>query len=1306
MADASKQFGISTLKTNLIEQGWTSASREQLISLCENITRLNRNTYNQYHTLSGLKRLIDSAVTSNLAPSAAVVSQITQLLDSLQSNHASHLDYDAIHKIAGTIHRVALAISDKQASAAIREVFERNGYQITEHASIPETETDSDEVDVIITDNISNMPESLPSADSSRIVYLSQESAMNKKLDALRKGVELNLDSASSPQEIFNVVSKLVIPVLEPAYRVLIIDDDKSSSDNFSVILQNAGMTTYTIHKPLQALEALASFSPDIVLVDINMPSCGGEEVAQIIHQGPEYQHLPVIFLSGEDDPVKQSQAIASGGDGFLVKPVDPDVLVTWVSTRAQRARALQNLNNTTMSVLSQLEQQQLALDEHSIVSITDAAGNIIYVNDRFCAISKYSRDELLGNTHRIINSGTHSDAFFRSMWQTIGRGKCWHGIFCNRDKHGEPYWVESTIVPFLDENGKPYQYISIRTDVTELERLRQEILEEKRFSDAIIDNLPGIFMVIREGGQMIRWNKVLESVTGYDNAAISRMGVNDILDRATGVRFKRSLRDCIESGMASIELSILTKEGDEKPFFLTLIANTIANQTMLICVGIDTSDIMRVEEALRASEERLRRAQWFANIGIWDWDIRKNIVYSSERTPALLGYEEDTIDITYDNFLHSVHPEDRPAFETAIEQCIRLGERLNVEHRVMHHDKSIHWLQHSGDVIRDDEGTVTHMLGMTQDITRRKQAELARSRQQQLLDMLHVTASQAVSTADFREIFTSMLDGLLALTDSEYGFIGEILTSAEGGPYLKTYAITDIAWNEEVQQFYREHAPEGLVFSNLDTLYGSVIKNGEIVLSNSPKTDERAGGIPRGHPDINSFLGIPIFQGEQLIGMYGIANKPGGYNQSVTQFLEPFNSTLGVIINGMRLNRQREQDNRALILAKEEAENANKAKSIFLSRMSHELRTPMNAILGFSQLMEADQNEPLTESQQDNVNEIISAGTHLLELINEVLDLTRIEAGKLEIRLEDVDVESLIAVCINTMSPLASQNNIDIINNTGNCDIVVTADLTRLKQVMINLISNAIKYNRKNGSISIDAGSTNDGYFRLIVSDTGQGISEEHQTKIFEPFDRLGAQGSAIEGTGIGLTITKSFVELMNGRIGIESQEGKGSTFWVEFPGKHQQPTEPVMQNNRSDNDSLKGAGRSDSSYSLLYVEDNPANLKLVDQILSRRKDIEMLSAHNAELGLELASVHEPDLILLDINLPGMNGFEALAKLKQKENLKTIPVIALSANAMPRDIEQGIDAGFHEYLTKPLNVKQFLDLITEMLPIKQQDIQ
>jgi len=398
-------------------------------------------------------------------------------------------------------------------------------------------------------------------------------------------------------------------------------------------------------------------------------------------------------------------------------------------------------------------------------------------------------------------------------------------------------------------------------------------------------------------------------------------------------------------------------------------------------------------------------------------------------------------------------------------------------------------------------------------------------------------------------------------------------------------------------------------------------------------------------------------------------------------------------------LDRALQETNIALEASKIAAEKANLAKSDFLSSMSHELRSPLNAILGFSQLMETGPPLP-TPSQKESIDQILQAGWYLLELINEILDLSLVESGKLSLSPEAMSLSEVLCDCQAMIEPQAQKSGIRMRFPAAEPVYFVHADRTRVKQVLINLLSNAIKYNRPDGSVEVSCETRPAGRVRISFRDTGQGLSAPKLAQLFQPFNRLGQEAGTEEGTGIGLVVSKRLIELMGGSIGVESTVGAGSVFWIEL----NTATLPTLEGIDIEPKAAAPADVPASSKvrTLLYVEDNPANLMLIDKLIARRADLRLLSATNGLQGVEMARASQPDVILMDINLPGINGIEALGLLVNDPATAQIPVIALSANAMPHDIVKGLAAGFFRYLTKPIKVNEFLATLDLALDLAQ----
>ena len=534
---------------------------------------------------------------------------------------------------------------------------------------------------------------------------------------------------------------------------------------------------------------------------------------------------------------------------------------------------------------------------------------------------------------------------------------------------------------------------------------------------------------------------------------------------------------------------------------------------------------------------------------------------------------------------------------------------------------------------LRDAEDAIIGYLLIGTDNTARKQAE----------EKLRWTEES------FRLMVESVTDYAIVMLDPE----GRVLSWNTGAERIQGYHAEEIVG----QHFSRFYPGE-------DVINGKVKRDLEAVIANGHFEDE------------------------------GWRVRKDGSNFWANVVYTVIRDQLGNLRGFAKLTRdltERRLVEAALTDAKFAAEKANMAKSDFLSSMSHELRSPLNAILGFAQLMESD-SPPPTPSQTASIEQILQGGWYLLKLINEVLDLSAIESGKLSLSLEPVSLIEVILECQTMIEPQAQKRGIQLTFTRFDSQWFVNADRTRVKQVLINLLSNSIKYNHERGSVVVDYTASTPGRIRISVTDTGAGLPPEKLAQLFQPFNRLGQETSAEEGSGIGLVVSKRLVELMEGVIGVESTVGVGSVFWIELmsidaPQFVVGGAEPTVVAQAQ----VSGAAR---RRTLLYVEDNPANMKLVEQIIARHPNIRLLTAVNGNSGIEIARVSQPEVILMDINLPDISGSEALKILLADPATTHIPVIALSANAIPRDIENGLAAGFFRYLTKPIKVNEFMDAL------------
>ena len=751
-----------------------------------------------------------------------------------------------------------------------------------------------------------------------------------------------------------------------------------------------------------------------------------------------------------------------------------------------------------------------------------------------------------------------------------------------------------------------------------------------------------------------------------------------------------------VREGTWTGETALLTRTGEEIPVSQVIIPHfdQQGNLELISTIIRDIRERKREEVARIEWANRYDAAIRASGQVLFDWNSVSNEITYGGDLSRLLGYSATQMAGGLHRLRELIHGDDLPRFDNEVQRVLATRDPFHLSFRALHRDGSRVFLEAKGYFFLDRQGQIGRMIGFLADITEQQQAQQQLARAQENLEARVVERTAELGQANAVIHERAMQQSAVAqLGQRALGGIPLSVLFNDAANLVRTTLRVDLCAIVKLTPEGRElervalagdpkFAP-GQVGLGLGSQAGyTLLVRCPVIAEDLPSetrfstADTAAGGKGR------SAVTVAIEADGQPVGaLIAVSFERHAFTQDDVNFLQSVANVLTAAID-------RHHAEERIRRAQEEAEAANRAKSEFLSRMSHELRTPLNAILGFSQLLEMDAPNA---GQAESIGHIVKAGQHLLSLINEVLDIARIDSGRLALNHEPVELPLFLEEAIGVIRPLADRQGVELhCDETCQVAPTVIADHQRLRQVVLNLFSNAVKFNTRGGGVFVCCTRSGD-RARISVRDTGPGIAEENLDRLFIPFERLGAEATDVEGAGIGLALSQRIVAALGGELGVTTKLGEGSTFWVELPLACAGDLAP-------ENGAVTTPPEASRQRTLLYIEDQEMNQRLVERILSQNSDLQLMSATRGRQALELARQHRPDLILLDLHLPDIPGDEVLRLLKADSDLRSIPVIMISGDAISHRMTEFLQLGATDYLTKPYKVRDFLAHIERAL--------
>jgi len=1050
---------------------------------------------------------------------------------------------------------------------------------------------------------------------------------------------------------------------------ILYLEDKENFMLAVKLYLEAYGIQTRIVRvETLSVLESeLNSNSFDIVLLDRFLPNADGFDALKLVRK--INTTVPVVLLSGELDESDVISALELGANECVLKQNMArltDVVKTFTHIDALTSPIESEISEKSEIAPELLQNivKHLPGGVYQFKRDSDGKYTLPVISTQFQHLMDVNEVDVSEDAKHVFDQ-VHPDdlpALMASIEQSASQLSDWVHEFRILQKGGGYLWVKGLSSPENMQDGS-ILWSGILLDITKHKSTEKHLRKTESNLRAILNIMNETFYRTDKNGRLVMVSPSVEAMLGYvPDDLIGRKLEDYYIDSDLRDLFLKSQYES-EEIVCCYETPLRHKDGHEVWVSINAVYynDEKGNVAGIEGVAKDISKRHGVELALQKSNDALE---------IRVAERTEELENSRAQNQAILDTAVDGI-ITIDNkgIIQSVNPAVTTIFGFSEEELMgRNVKILMPEPYVSEHD---------GYIENYNKGHEPKVLGIGREVKgQRKNGEIFEME----LGVSEVkTGNGCFFTGIVRDI-SRRVNAEKALKTSEHRF-RRSQVFANIGTWDWNIQTSDLYWSDRIPSLF------GYPGGNLETTYENFL--------NAVHPDDRQAVIDAVNAcvehdieyDIEHRCVWPDGEVRWLHERGDVIRDEAG---------TPLNM-LGVVSDITPIKNSESE----LIKARDAAEMANRSKSEFLSNMSHELRTPLNAILGFSQLLKIEGE--LSPEQGESAQEIDKAGKHLLELINEVLDLAKIEAGHISVNNEDLELFEIIEECIGIIQPIASKRGIDVTEHRiGDVlSYTVCADKVRLKQAILNLLSNAIKYNREDGAIDVITQRVDKESVSISVKDTGKGLSEDKLKELFKPFHRLGAEKKGIEGTGIGLVITKNLIELMGGTIGVESKEGEGTTFTITF----------ISQDIKTSVQDKDVAGETVAAESIpqqidkgipdkkiIYIEDNPANLKLIEKLFRHIPGVLLLSAHEPGLGIEMINQHIPDLILLDINLPGMSGIDVLTRIRKESAHDDTPIIAISANAMKKDIDDAFDAGFDEYITKPVEVDIFYAVMNKYL--------